>query len=66
MSNEATMTPAPPPKASGTRILFDLDRELTPEELEKFKQAADAAGAASLTEHFLNLTLRINPEGGAA
>lgn len=46
---------------SGTRILFDLSEELRPEELEKFKDAANRAGANSLTDHFLNLTIRIAP-----
>ena len=56
-----TLTPPAPSllKSGGTRILIDLQRELTPEELEKFVSAAEAAGAASLTDHFLNLTLRL-------
>lgn len=50
------------PRASGTRILFDLKDHLTAAELEKFQKAAANAGAPSLTDHFLNLTLRI-PHG---
>jgi hypothetical protein len=42
----------------GTRVDFDLSEELTAEELARFTAAALAAGAASVTEHFLNLTLR--------
>ena len=45
-----------------TLVQFDLAQELTAEELAKFQEAADAAGAKSLTEHFLNLTLRLMPE----
>jgi hypothetical protein len=51
--NEPTETTSP------TRIEFDLAKVLTAEELAKFKAAAQAAGAASLTEHFLNITLRV-------
>ena len=43
-------------------VQFDLAKELTAEELEKFQAAAEAAGAKSLTEHFLNLTLRVLPQ----
>jgi hypothetical protein len=50
---------------SQTRILFDLSDELTPEEIEKFEAAAKAAGAENLTEHFLNLTLRVEPHKAA-
>lgn len=66
------MTATDSPKAikpaisGGTRIQFDLEKELKPEELEKFKQAAEKAGAESLTEHFLNLTIRMPEERGAA
>lgn len=49
------------PQKSGTKVLFDLSEELRPEELEKFKDAANRAGANSLTDHFLNLTLRLSP-----
>jgi hypothetical protein len=70
MSTTATTTPTSPLKNGGTRILIDLERELTPEELAKFSEAAFAAGAASLTDHFLNLTLRLpnalKLEGGMA
>lgn len=51
--------------ASKTRILFDLRDELTAEELEAFEAAAKAAGAANITEHFLNLTLRVQPHKAA-
>jgi hypothetical protein len=50
---------------SQTRILFDLADELTPEEIAKFEAAAKEAGAESLTEHFLNLTLRVEPNKAA-
>lgn len=50
---------------SQTRILFDLADELTTEEIEKFEAAAKESGE-SLTEHFLNLTLRVPQEGRAA
>lgn len=50
--------------ASQTRILFDLADELTPEEIEKFEAAAKAAGE-SITEHFLNLTIRVEPNKAA-
>lgn len=43
----------------GTRILIDLERELTPAELNQFVTAATEAGAPTLTDHFLNLTLRL-------
>jgi hypothetical protein len=41
-----------------TEVRFDLAAVVTAEELERFKESARAAGAASLTEHFLNLTLK--------
>lgn len=50
---------------SRTRIQFDLADVLTAEELEKFQRAAEEAHAASLTEHFLNLTLRVEPHKAA-
>ncbi len=50
---------------SETRIVFDLSDELAPAEIEQFHEAAAAAGAPSLTEHFLNLTLRHTPEHAA-
>jgi hypothetical protein len=43
--------------ASPTRIEFDLAKVLTPEELARFTEAAEAAEARSLTEHFLNIAL---------
>lgn len=54
--------PQPEPK---TRILFDLADELSAEEIAKFEAAAKAAGAENLTEHFLNLTLRVEPHKAA-
>lgn len=51
--------------ASQTRIQFDLRDELTPEELKAFEAAAKAAGASNITEHFLNLTLRVEPHKAA-
>lgn len=51
--------------ASKTRVLFDLRDELTAEELEAFEAAAKEAGAANITEHFLNLTLRVEPHKAA-
>lgn len=50
---------------SKTLVRFDLADELTPEEIAKFEAAAKAAGAANLTEHFLNLTLRVHPDQAA-
>lgn len=50
--------------ASRTRITFDLEDVLTVAEVEKFTAAAAVSGAPTLTEHFLNLTLRnpaVNP-----
>ena len=44
---------------SRTRIAFDLAAVLTPAELENFQAAAEEAQAPNLTEHFLNLTLRV-------
>lgn len=58
--------PTKPAITGGTRIQFDLEKELKPEELEKFKIAAEKAGAETLTEHFLNLTIRMPEERGAA
>lgn len=42
---------------SSTTVIFDLTKELTPEELASFQAAADAAGK-DLTNHFLDLTIR--------
>lgn len=47
------------PAPSRTRVVFDLRDELTIEEIAKFERSAKEAGAASLTDHFLNLTLRL-------
>lgn len=44
---------------ASTRVSFDLAAVLTPEELAKFQASAREAGAETLTEHFLNLTMRI-------
>jgi hypothetical protein len=43
---------------SQTKIVIDLADELTADEIAAFEKSAKAAGAESLTEHFLNLTLR--------
>lgn len=51
--------------ASKTRVLFDLADELSPEEIAAFEAAAKAAGADSITEHFLNLTIRVEPHKAA-
>lgn len=50
---------------SKTLVRFDLADELTPEEIAKFEAAATEAGAENLTEHFLNLTLRVEPNKAA-
>jgi len=42
-----------------TLVSFDLAQVLKPEEVEKFELAAKQAGAKTLTEHFLNITLRL-------
>lgn len=42
---------------TATKITFDLAQVLTPQELEKFTAAAKAAGASSLKEHFMNISL---------
>ena len=52
-------------KTSRTRIVFDLEDVLTVEELAQFQASADEAGARSLTEHLLNVTLRIEKEDAA-
>jgi len=58
--NPPTETTTETLETSGaTRVEFDLAKVLTADELEKFVAASKAAGASSLTEHFLNLTLRI-------
>lgn len=59
MSTTTATLPPPADLRGGTRILIDLERELTPAELEKFVAAAAQAGAPTLTDHFLNLTLRL-------
>jgi hypothetical protein len=52
-------------KTSRTRIVFDLEDVLTIEELTQFQASADEAGTASLTEHLLNVTLRLEKEEAA-
>jgi hypothetical protein len=52
-------------KTSRTRIVFDLEDVLTVEELTQFQASADEAGARSLTEHLLNVTLRLDKEEAA-
>jgi hypothetical protein len=52
-----------PRRASRTKIQFDLSDELTTQEVEEFEKSAEQAEASSLTEHFLNLTIR---PGGTA
>lgn len=47
-----------PKRKSRTRINFDLLDVLTEQELESFEQRAAEAGAESLTDHFLNVTVR--------
>lgn len=57
MSSHAKTSQAKRP--SRTRILFDLAAEITPEELARFEESAKSAGAKNLTEHFLNLNVRL-------
>ena len=52
-------------KTSRTRIVFDLEDVLTIEEMTQFQASADEAGTASLTEHLLNVTLRLEKEEAA-
>lgn len=64
----ATQIPAMktnPKPESKTRITFDLRDILTSAELEQFKTAAEEAKAPNLTEHFLDLTLRVKPSHAA-
>lgn len=58
-------SPASGPVNSGTEIHFDLKDVLSAKELDDFKAAASEAKAPNLTEHFLDLTLRVKP-GNAA
>ncbi len=55
----STETITKQPKSSRTRILFDLSDVLSEEEISKFETSAKEAGARNLTDHFLNLTLRL-------
>lgn len=57
MSNESTTTDKSTDKPSSTKVIFDLATELTADELERFKKAANEAGTDP-TNHFLNLTIR--------
>jgi len=57
--------PTAPIRKSKTLVTFDLADELTPEEIAKFEAAAREAGADNITEHFLNLTLRVHPHQAA-
>ena len=41
-----------------TKIIIDLEEELTEVELKSFKSEAKQAGAKSLKEHFINITIR--------
>jgi len=43
-------------------IRFDLGAILKPNEVTQFEKSATLAGAGSLTEHFLNITLRLPTE----
>jgi hypothetical protein len=43
-------------------VVIDLEEELAPEELESFKRKAKESGAASLTEHFKDVFLRVPSE----
>lgn len=46
---------------SRTKIHFDLQDLLSPEEIAAFEAEAIKAGAETLTEHFLNITLINSP-----
>lgn len=50
---------AKPVKKPDTLISFDLSKVLKPEEVQRFRQSAKDAGAKTITDHFLNLTLRL-------
>jgi hypothetical protein len=45
------------PNESRTRVIFDLRDILTEDEIQRFEQSAQEAGAASITEHFLNIAI---------
>lgn len=51
---------------SKTRIVFDLQDVLTAEELAAFQRSAADAKAPTLTEHLLNITLRVPKDQHAA
>ena len=51
---------------SKTRIIFDLEDVLTAEELAAFQRSAEEAKAPTLTEHMLNITLRVPHDQHAA
>ena len=44
--------------SNNTIITIDLEKELTEDELESFRLEAELAGADSLKEHFLNITIK--------
>lgn len=48
-----------PARPSRTKIVFDLADELTTEEIARFEAKAKEAGEKNLTEHFLNLFVRL-------
>ena len=66
MTHSAQPNPEESRPKSRTKIVFDLADELTQQELERFEENSKKAGAASLQDHFLNLTLRLAPEPKAA
>lgn len=58
MSIETEAKPNNHNQESRTRVVFDLRSELSDDEIRQFEKSAATAGAASLTEHFLNITIR--------
>lgn len=56
---------SPSNPVSRSTIKFDLEDELTPEQVAKFKESAKEAGV-DVKQHFLNLTLREVPKGPEA
>lgn len=46
-------------KNTKTLISFDLKAVLSNQEIRKFEREAKKAGAKSLTDHFLNITVRL-------
>jgi hypothetical protein len=53
-------------RKSRTKIIFDLRDVLSEAEVASFEERAQEAGAPSLTEHFLNVTMRLPKSGGGA